>query len=45
MECSGGEVGVGEWVEEHPHRSRVRRDGMGGRIEERKLEKGIIFEM
>jgi hypothetical protein len=26
-ECQGGEVGVGEWVGEHPHRSREKRDG------------------
>jgi hypothetical protein len=25
----GGEVGVGGWVEEHPHRSRGREDGIG----------------
>jgi hypothetical protein len=24
------EVGVGRWVEEHPHRSRGREDGIGG---------------
>jgi hypothetical protein len=24
------EVGVDEWVEEHPHRSRVMEDGIGG---------------
>ena len=29
-ECQGSEVGVGKWVEEHPHRSREREDGMGG---------------
>jgi hypothetical protein len=23
------EVGVGGWVEEHPHRSRGRQDGIG----------------
>jgi hypothetical protein len=28
-ECEGGEVGVGGWVGEHPHRSRGRRNGMG----------------
>jgi hypothetical protein len=26
----GREVGVGEWVEEHPHSSRGREDGIGG---------------
>jgi hypothetical protein len=25
----GGEVGVGRWVEEHPHRSREREGGLG----------------
>ena len=29
-ECQGGEVGVGEWVGEHPHRRRGRRIGEGG---------------
>ena len=29
-QCQGGEVGVGEWVGEHPHRSRGREDGIGG---------------
>ena len=42
-ECQSGEAGVGEWVEEHPHRSRRRRNGIGG-FQGRKLEKGIIFE-
>jgi hypothetical protein len=28
-ECQGREAGVGEWVREHPHRSREREDGMG----------------
>jgi hypothetical protein len=26
----GGEVRVGVWVEEHPHRSRGREDGIEG---------------
>jgi hypothetical protein len=26
----GREVGVGGWVEEHPHRIRGREDGIGG---------------
>jgi hypothetical protein len=26
----GREVGVGGWVEEHPHRSREREDGIEG---------------
>ena len=40
----GGEVGVGGWVEEHSHRSRGRKDGMGvsGRGEP---GKGIAFEI
>jgi hypothetical protein len=25
----GGKVGVGEWVEEHPHRIRGRENGIG----------------
>jgi hypothetical protein len=25
----GREVGVGEWVEEHPHRSRGKKDVIG----------------
>ena len=25
----GGVMGVGRWVEEHPHRSREREDGIG----------------
>jgi hypothetical protein len=29
-ECQVDEVGVGGWVEEHPHRSRGREDGIGG---------------
>ena len=28
-ECQGREVGVGGWVEEHPHRSRGREDVIG----------------
>ena len=27
-ECLGAEAGVGRWVGEHPHRSRVRGDGI-----------------
>jgi hypothetical protein len=41
----GGEVGVGVWVEGHPHRSRGREDVIGCFWEEGKLGKGIIFEM
>jgi hypothetical protein len=29
-EIKDGEMGVGGWVEEHPHRSRGRMDGIGG---------------
>jgi hypothetical protein len=29
-ECQGGEVGVGGWVGEHPHRNRGRGDGTEG---------------
>jgi hypothetical protein len=36
---------MGGWVEEHPHRSRGREDGIGGFWEGRKLGKGITFEM
>jgi hypothetical protein len=41
----GGEVEVGGWVEEHPHRSRARRDGIGGFWEGVKPGKGITFEV
>jgi hypothetical protein len=34
---------VGGWVEEHPHRSRGREDGLGGLGG--CLGKGITFEM
>ena len=27
--CYGSEVGVGRWVKEHPHRSRIREDRIG----------------
>jgi hypothetical protein len=43
-ECQGREVGVGGWVEEHPHRSRGRR-GWDRRFLEGKLGKGIAFEV
>jgi hypothetical protein len=39
------EEGVGEWVEEYPHRSRGREDGIGGFWECGKPGKGITFEM
>jgi hypothetical protein len=41
----GEEVGVGEWVEEHPFRSRGKKGGIGGFREGGKLGKGITFEM
>ena len=41
----GREVGVGGWVEEHPHRSRGREDGIGCFWEGGKLGKGITIEM
>ena len=41
----GGEVGVGVWVEEHPHRSRGREDVIGCFQEEGKPGNGITFEM
>jgi hypothetical protein len=36
---------VGGWVEEHPHRSRGREDGIGCFQEGEKLGKRITFEM
>jgi hypothetical protein len=39
------EAGVGGWVEEHPHRSRGREDGIGCFWEGGKPGKGITFEM
>ena len=47
-QCRGiedGEVGVGGWVEEHPHRSRAREDLIGCFWEGGKLGKGITFEI
>ena len=41
----GMEVGVGGWVEEHPHRSRVRKDVIGSLWKEGKLGKRMTFEM
>jgi hypothetical protein len=41
----GGEVGVGWWVEGHPHRSRGREDGIGSFRWWGEPGKGIIFEM
>jgi hypothetical protein len=38
-------VGVGEWVEEHPHRSRGNKDVIGCFQERGEAGKGIIFEM
>jgi hypothetical protein len=41
----GGEAGVGEWVEKHPHRSRVGKDVKSCFQDGGKLGRGIIFEM
>jgi hypothetical protein len=42
----GGRPGVGEWLEEHPHRGRERGDGIGrGFREGGKLGKGITPEI
>ena len=41
----GGEVGVSEWVEEYPHRSWRREDGIGCFQEGGKLGKEITFKM
>ena len=41
----GGEVGVGGEVEEHPHRSRGKEDGIGCFQEGGKPGKGITFLM
>ena len=38
-------MGVGWWVEEHPHGSRGREAGIGAVWESGKLGKGIIIEM
>jgi hypothetical protein len=40
-EIKDGEVGVGRWVLEHPHKSRGREGGIGGFWEVQKLKKGI----
>ena len=40
----GREVGVGRWVEEHPHRSRGK-EGWDRGFLEGKSEKGITCEM
>jgi hypothetical protein len=44
-EIKGEEVGMGEWVEEHPHRSRWKKDVIRNFLEGGKLGKGITFEM
>jgi hypothetical protein len=44
-EIESREVGVGGWVEEHPHRSSGREDVIGGFCEGGKPGKGITFEM
>jgi hypothetical protein len=36
----GGEVGVGGWVVEHPHRSRGREEGIGSFWEGGNWERG-----
>jgi hypothetical protein len=42
----GREVGVGGLMEEHPHRSREREDGIGGfQVGGEEPGKGITFEM
>ena len=41
----GREVGVSEWVEEQPSRSRGREDGVGVFQKAEKPGKGITFEM
>jgi hypothetical protein len=41
----GWDVGVGEWVVEHPHRSRGREDMIECFQEGGKPGKGITFEM
>ena len=39
-------VGVGEWVEDHPHRGRRERgEGMGWKVWGGITKKGISFEM
>jgi hypothetical protein len=45
MGMEGGEVGVGIWVEKHPHRSRRREDVIRYLREGGKLGKRITFEM
>ena len=44
-EIKGREVGVGGWVEEHPHKSRRRKDVIGCFQEGGKPGKEITFEM
>jgi hypothetical protein len=41
----GREVEVGGWVEEHPHRSRGRKDRIGCFWEGGNTGKGVTFEM
>jgi hypothetical protein len=48
LQCRGIKgrvVGVGGWVEEHPHRIRGREDVIGCFQEEGKPGNGITFEM
>jgi hypothetical protein len=42
-ECDGREEGVDGWVGAHPHRSRMKGDGIEGFWGE--MGKGITFEM
>jgi hypothetical protein len=38
------EAGEGEWVEEHPHRGKGIKDGMGG-LQRGNQEERILFEI
>ena len=44
-ECQGEETGVGGWVGEHPHRSRGKKDEIGGFWGWGALGKRITFEI
>jgi hypothetical protein len=43
-ELMSSEKGMGEWIEEHPHRGKGNEDGMGAFVEG-KLGRRISFEM
>jgi hypothetical protein len=45
LQCRGIDGRSGWWVEEQPHRSRGREDGIEGFQDRGKLGKGITFEM